>query len=121
MRATPKGDYGKLLRLSVEMTKLSAVVQAYHPEYYAPDEVSSVDPVYAIVCTFHDDLADLSRWIDEALVATQTWLGDVEVRRKIAKLRDPTGRTPEEVKAARRVADRLQRKLGAQLPKGSRV
>jgi hypothetical protein len=105
-----QGDYSKLLALQLEVSKLTVVLEDYKPMDFGLDEAT-----LALVDSFHDDLIALTDWVDRALLATQAWLNEAPVIRKIRALRNTTGRTEEEAKTAIRLADRLERKLGHQL------
>jgi len=107
------GNYNDLLRLSLDMNRACSIIEAYHVEDFDLEQ-TTLD----LVDTFHDDLMTLADWADRALLATQSWLGDVKVRRKIAALRDTTGRGPEEAAAFIALADKLEAKLAALLPSG---
>lgn len=58
-----------------------------------------------------DDLVSLGEWHERQLSAVTGYLTDRGITEKIRKLRDATGRTPEEAETARRLADRLDKKL----------
>jgi hypothetical protein len=103
-------DLGKLNRLAMDMNRLCRVLEDYQPEDYTADE----DSVWHIAAIY-EDLISLGEWVSRSLSATQGWLGDADVRKKIALLRDAHGRTPEEAETAQRLADLLERKLGARL------
>jgi hypothetical protein len=107
------GNYNDLLRLSLDMNRACSIIEAYHVDDFDL-EATTLD----LVDTFYDDLITLAQWVDRAVMATQVWLGDVKVRRKIEALRNTIGRTPEETENFRRVADKLERKLEAVLPSG---
>jgi hypothetical protein len=110
----PRPDnYNDLLRLSLDMNRACSIIESYHVEDFDL-EATTLD----LVDTFHDDLITLAQWVDRAMMATQAWLTDVNVRRKIDTLRNTIGRTPEETESFRRVADKLERKLEAVLPSG---
>lgn len=108
-----KGNYNDLLRLSLDMNRACSIIEAYHVDDFDLD-ATTLD----LVDTFHDDLLTLAQWVDRATMATQRWLQDVQVRRKIEALRNTDGRTPEEAENFHRLADRLERKLEAVLPSG---
>ena len=105
-----RGSYSKLLKLQMEMTKVVGIVSDWQPEEFELDQAT-----LALVDSFYDDLITLGEWHDRAVLATQVWLGSVAVRRKIAALRNTRGRSTEERESALRLADRLERKLEAQL------
>jgi len=71
------------------------------------------------VALLYDLLLTMGIWHDRALSAVQGWMTDGNVRARIAKLRDTTGRTPEEIAAFERVAKRLERKLAMRLAASS--
>lgn len=71
-----------------------------------------------LINDLHDDMLFLQDWIEQTIGAVQGRLGEHGVRQKIKALRDKTtanGCTVEEEATARRMADRLERKLGARL------
>jgi ParB-like chromosome segregation protein Spo0J len=105
-----KGDYVELLKLQLDITRMCRILEGWHLHEYAFNEESAW-----LMADIHDDLITLGEWHDRSLSAVQAWLLDVDVRSKIDKLRDTTGRTPEEADTARRLADRLERKLEARL------
>jgi hypothetical protein len=70
-----------------------------------------------LVDALYDDLVTTAEWIDRAVSAIQARVGEAAVREKIAKLRNTTGRPPAEAEAALRLADVLERKLEARLPR----
>lgn len=105
-----KGNYADLLALLVDMNRACASIESYQPQEFDLD-AATID----LIDSFHDDLISLAAWCDRALAATQGWLEDGEVRRKIAALRDTTGRDPEEAASYNRLADKLERKLEARL------
>lgn len=106
-----KGNYSRLLKLQMELTKVVTIVSDWSPEDFELDQAT-----LALVDSFYDDLITLGEWHDRAVLATQAWLSSVSVRKKIAALRATTGRPAEEKETALRLADRLERKLEAQLP-----
>jgi hypothetical protein len=61
--------------------------------------------------TIYDSLTWLAELVDAALTLTQHRLEDEDVLAKIATLRNTSGRTPAEAETARKLADRLERKL----------
>jgi hypothetical protein len=110
-----RDNYNELLKLSLDMNRACSLIESYLPLLGDFDiEPTSLD----LIDTFHDDLITLAEWVDRALLQTQTWLGDVKVRRKIAALRNTTGRGPEEAASFRALADKLEAKLAALLPSG---
>jgi hypothetical protein len=106
-------NYNQLLRLSLDMNRACSIIESYRVDDFDL-EATTLD----LVDTFYDDLITLGQWVDRAMMATQVWLGDVKVRRKIDALRNTVGRTPEETENFRRVADKLERRLEAVLPSG---
>ena len=108
-RGTGDG-YLELLAVQTRISELCAALESVRVQDYGLDEVSlwRLDDVL-------DDLLSLRPWLDRTLSAVQGRLGDADVRRKIAKLRDPAGRTAEEADTAARLADRLEQKLSMRL------
>lgn len=100
----------ELWKLQMALNKLSSFLQGFHVEDYKLDEVSlmTLDELY-------DDLVSMSEWRDRTIHSVQARLSDHEVRAKIAKLRDTTGRTPAEAQTALALAARLEAKLEARL------
>ena len=113
LREIRQNDLGKLNRLAMDINRLCRILEDYRPDDYTPDE----DSVWHIAAIY-EDLISLSEWVSRSFSATQGWLGDADVRKKIERLRDISGRTPEEAETAQRLADLLERKLGARLTVG---
>lgn len=103
-------DFNDLVRLQQEVGKLVTVIRDYAPEDFRLDEVTM-----GVIADVYDDLMDLSFWTDRAISMTQGWMEDGDVKRKIAALRDTTGRTPAEAETALRLAQRLEDKLERRL------
>jgi len=102
--------YLELLRLNMDISKMTRILEGWHVHEFNLDEESMW-----LMADIHDDLISLGEWHDRTLSSVQAWLLDVDVREKIAKLRDTRGRTEEEAETALRLADRLERKLEARL------
>lgn len=109
-REIRQNDLGKLNQFAMDINRLCRVLESYRPDDYTPDE----DSVWHIAAIY-EDLISLGEWVSRSLSATQGWLGDSDVRQKIERLRNTHGRTPEEAETAKRLADLLERKLGARL------
>jgi hypothetical protein len=106
LEAMRNGDYVKLVDWQLRFSKMCALLEAVDLAGYGLDTVNMWK-----VADIYDDLITLGEWYDRTLSAVQGWLNDVSVREKIAKLRDTTGRTPEEAETALKLATRLERKL----------
>jgi hypothetical protein len=89
---------------------LCSVLDDIHVEDF---ELGGIGPWQ--VADIHDDLVTLVDKADRLLSAVQGWLEDGNVRKKIAILRDSSGRSPAEAATAAKMADRLERKLNARL------
>ena len=87
-------------------------------DYDLPNEFDATDVNLWAISAIYDDLISLQTWLDRAIMAANGWLTDHTIHEKIAKLRDTTGRSPEEAAAFLRVADMLEKKLEARLGAG---
>lgn len=65
-----------------------------------------------------DDLISLDIWLNRAIPTVQRWLQEEKIRGIIETLRNPEGRTPEEIRMFRRRAAKLERQLGLVLTAG---
>jgi hypothetical protein len=100
----------ELHKLSRRIADLCVVLEDFSIDDLRLDEATmwEIDAAYA-------DMITLGEWWNRTIMGIQGWLSDVSVREKISKLRDTSGRTAEEAKVARMLADRLERKLEARL------
>ena len=76
-----------------------------------------------VVGTMLDDLLELQIWMDHTLSQSSAYLDHAKKLAKIRQIREETaGRTPAEIATARRLADKLERRLDHQLerPTGQR-
>jgi len=105
-KAAPK-DYLKLLDYQDLIVKLCAALEHFHPEGY--DFGGEVGVWYA--SDLLDDLISLDTWLARAIPATQRWLSDAAVRKRIETLLNVEGRTPAETEAYKRRAAKLKRQL----------
>lgn len=111
-RDVPKGAFD-FAKFASEVNKMCVVLEAYDVRDY--DFAEFTDTALLDGASIYDDLVSLGEWHSRALSAVTNWLGDVKVRERIAKLKDVTGRTPEEAETALALAARLEAKLGAVL------
>jgi hypothetical protein len=73
-----------------------------------------------VVATMVDDLLELQIWMDHTLSHCSAYLDYAHKLAKIRQLREETaGRTPAEIATARRLADRLERRLDHQLERAA--
>lgn len=112
----PYEAYNDLTNFQARLAQMCSVLNIWNPEGLDLDEV-----ILWRVSDIHDDLVTLAEWTDRTLSSVQGWLGDRDVREKIAKLRNTTGRTPEEAATALRLAAKLERKLETRLGSGDPV
>lgn len=98
-------------RLRLRASELVYVLYSMRIEDYPLDHEADL----LGLADLHESLTDLGQWWDRTISAVQGRLTDTDIQAKIATLRDPSGRTPEEVETANRIADRLQRKLDNRL------
>lgn len=106
LEAMRNGDYAKLVDWQLRFSQMCALLETIDLAGYGLDTINMWK-----VADIYDDLVTLGEWHDRALSAVQRWLDDVSIREKIAKLRDTSGRTPEEADTALKLADRLESKL----------
>jgi hypothetical protein len=102
-----KSTIPELARLQREIGQLCVVLESYDVEDYDLSD----EPVVWCATDIYDDLIMLGEWLDQTLTSIQRHLSDQQVRDKIGKLRDTTGRTPEEAETALRLAAQIERKL----------
>lgn len=111
------GKDGGLWTMQVEVAKAVGVLEGFRLEErdWSEDDEMMVAEIY-------DDLERHARWVDAAMEVTLAHLGDLSLRRKIAKLKaretDMTSTPFERESAASRRAQ-LERRLGAKLSAGS--
>jgi hypothetical protein len=109
--ARGKDNYAELLEFQTRVAQMCVVLEDWHViEDCQLDEVA-----LQRLSDIHDDLLSLGEWYERTLSAVQHRLTDAAVLQKIGKLRDTSGRTPEEAQTAMRLAERLERKLGSRL------
>jgi hypothetical protein len=97
----------ELAKLQVEISQFCVVLEDFDVEDYDLSD----QPVAWGVTDIFGDLVMLGEWLDQTMTSIQSRLSDQEVRAKITKMRDTTGRTPEEAETALRLADQIERKL----------
>lgn len=105
--------YLDLLQVQIRISELCAMLEGVDVSKYGLDEVSLWR-----VNDIHDDLLSLAAWVDRTTGTVQGWLGDADIRAKIAILRDTTGRTEAEAENFTRLADKLEKKLRNRLIAG---
>jgi hypothetical protein len=106
LEAMRNGDYAKLVEWQLRFSKMCALLETVDLNGFGLDTINMWK-----IADIYDDLITLGEWHDRTLSAVQRWLNDINVREKITKLRDTSGRTPEEADTALRLADRLENKL----------
>lgn len=103
------GEYASLIEFQIALNKAVRALAGWDgSETLLMDDVAAMK-----ISEVYDDLVSLGEWTDRTLSLVQAWLGDDTAMQKIAKLRQTNGRTPEEADTARRLANRLERKLSA--------
>jgi hypothetical protein len=105
--------YLELLKLQLLISQLSAVLEHVNVQDYKLDEVGLWR-----INDIHDDLLFLAPWVDRTLGTVSGYLGDADLRARIAKLRNVDGRTEEEARGFIKLADSLERKLRNRLIRG---
>lgn len=103
---TEDENYLELLKVQEIIVRLASVLQGVNVADWPVNETS-----LWYVSDLLDDLIGLGTWTDRATSAVQGWLGDADVRAKIAQLRNVNGRTPEEAALFQKRADKLERQL----------
>ena len=109
-------DYLKLWDLQVAVARMCQLLQGY--DVARDCEVDEV--VMWRLTDLLDDLTDLQAWLDRATSAVQGRMDDAPQEQLIAKLRNVAGRTPDEIAAFKRAADRLERRLRNRLASSAR-
>jgi hypothetical protein len=112
-----KHGYTELTKLQTEVAKACVILEDYDIRDY--DLEGMADVALWSADAIYDDLISLGWWLDRSLMTFSRWLDDYDVRDKITKLRNTTGRTPEEAETALKLADRLEKKLEARLSGGA--
>jgi hypothetical protein len=107
-----RGNYSDLLQLQMRLNQICRTLEGTRVDDYDLDAAT-----HELVDALYDDLVTTAEWIDRAISAIQARVGEAQVREKIAKLRNTSGRSPAEAEAALRLADVLERKLQARLPR----
>jgi len=107
---TESASFLELMKVQEIIVKLASVLQGIDVAGWPVDEVS----LWA-VSDLLDDLIGLGTWTDRAVSAVQGWLGDTDVRTRIAQLRNVTGRTDAEKEAFLARAAKLERQLELRL------
>ena len=102
-----EGNYLELASVQQRFAQMCVILEDINLRDYGLDDVS-VDKIMDI----YDDLVSLGEWHGRQLSAIQGYLNEIDARKRIEKLRNVTGRTPEETATALRLADRLEQKLG---------
>jgi hypothetical protein len=94
----------------VEMTSLLESIDV------GAEAATEDGPVAGVLATVLDDLLELQIWMDHTLSQSGAYLDHAQKLGKIRKLREETaGRTDAEIATARRLADKLERRLDNQL------
>jgi hypothetical protein len=105
-------NYLDVSRFQWEIAKATEVLTSFKLADYVGD---GSEPEIDVLTRLQDDLISLSTWLDAQLMGVQGYLSTYATREKIAKLRDTTGRTAEEIEAYTKAADRLERQLNKSL------
>ena len=112
LRRQRRGNYSDLLQLQVRLNQICRTLEGTKVDDYGIDAATR-----ELIDALYDDLVTTAEWIHRAISAIQARVGEAEVREKIDKLRNTTGRLPAEIESALRLADMLERKLEARLPR----
>jgi hypothetical protein len=106
-----QGGVSKLIDVQYRIVQLTNQLESIEIEDYELDDVTQ-----EALKGIYDDLSELQTWMDMALASVERRMEDANLITKIKHLREgTTGRTEEEIRTARRLADRLQRRLEAKL------
>jgi hypothetical protein len=97
------GSAPRLADLQYRMMQLTSILESVDITDY-----DLADP--DVVSEFHDDLVELKLWMDTSIALASARLDDAVLERKIAKLRDGTGRTTAEQQTAAALASKLERR-----------
>ena len=106
LEAMRDGDYAQLLQWQHRFAEMCAILETIDLSGYSPETTAMWK-----IADVYDDLISLGEWHDRALTMVCRWLGDIQLREKIRKMRETAGRTPQEAETANRRADRLEEKL----------
>jgi transposase len=102
--------YLELIDVQYKLAQMCVVLEDIHVQDYGLRDVD-----LAKVTDLYDDLVSLGEWWERQILAVQGYLSSFKVQETIAKLRDTTGRTPDEAATALRLASRLEKKLENQV------
>jgi hypothetical protein len=98
--------YLQLFKFSVEIAKMCVILEAFNVQDYGTSDVELWRMAEIL-----DDLISLGEWHNVQMSVLLRYMKDNEVMRRIEKLRNTEGRTPEEIAAFEAMAKRLERKL----------
>jgi hypothetical protein len=100
-------NYAQLVEFSQRVSEMCAVLEAY--DLIKDCGLSDVEQWR--LEGLYEDLLSLGEWYDRTMTIVSGRLGSATARKKIEKLRNTEGRSPEETATALRLADRLEEKL----------
>ena len=101
--AAKRRNGDELAALQHRILQLTAILESVDVAAY--DLADAED-----VSFFHDDLVALQMWMDRSIGLASSRLDDAALERKISKLREVNGRTPEEQRTALMLAERLEQR-----------
>ena len=114
IRKEATGNFSHLLDLQVLMVEMTNKLSRYNVEKMDLDEMEETT-VWTLE-DLHKDLTEHTVWVERTLTSVQARMSDASVRAKIKQMREGiAGRPAEEIDTARKLADRLERKLDARL------
>jgi hypothetical protein len=100
------GAHADLVTFQLKMAQLCSTL-----EYFSVQDYGTAETDLWLMTDIFDDLTSLGEWYDRQLSAVTGYLIDRGITEKLTKLRDNTGRTPEEAETAGKLADRIEKKL----------
>lgn len=104
------GAHTALIEFQVKIAQMCTILEDFNVQEYGTEDVD-----VWLMTDLLDDLISLGEWHGRQLSAVLGYLNEVDVRSRIAKLRNTAGRTPAEAEVALGLADKLERKLNARL------
>jgi len=109
-----KLDLGELQTVQFTIVKLWGALEGLD----LGEQVDLDGYAVSLLLDLHDDLIAMGGWWDRSLREVEARLSDVDIRAKIAVLRDASGRTEAEAETAERMAEKLEQHLEQRLAAG---
>lgn len=106
-KQTQQRDALDLMELQLDVNRCAADIRVVDVDDFDYTEFM----VLKCANSLYDDLISLSEWIDRTQRKLNQRLTTIQVREKIAKLREVRGREPEEAETYLKLADELERRL----------